>query len=64
MPRKVYDAMVAACAEVDARPINQILRRLFASSRVLMAEATRAFFNPKDHGPRTPDAAESAEVKS
>jgi hypothetical protein len=64
MPRKVYDAMVAACAEVDARPINQILRRLFASSRVLMAEATRAFFNPKNQGPRTPDAAESAEVKS
>lgn len=64
MPRKVYDAIVAACAEVDSRPINQILRRLFSSSRLLMAEATRAFFNPKDRGPRTPEAAESAEVKS
>ncbi|QSQ27226.1 hypothetical protein JY651_20945 [Pyxidicoccus parkwayensis] len=64
MPKRIYDAMVAACAEVDARPINQILRRLFASSRLLMAEATRAFFNPKQTGPRTPDAAESAEVKS
>jgi hypothetical protein len=63
-PRRVHDAIVAACAEVDSRPINQILRRLFASSRVLMAEATRAFFNPKNRGPRTPDQEESAEVKS
>lgn len=63
-PRRVHDAIVAACAELDSRPINQILRRLFASSRVLMAEATRAFFNPKNQGPRTPDAEESAEVNS
>ncbi|MFP2932036.1 hypothetical protein ACLESO_44105 [Pyxidicoccus sp. 3LG] len=63
-PKRIYDAIVAACAEVDARPINQILRRLFASSRLLMAEATRAFFNPKSSGPRTPDASESAEVKT
>ncbi|MCP3140911.1 hypothetical protein [Pyxidicoccus xibeiensis] len=64
MPRRIHDAIVAACAEVDARPVNQILRRLFASSRVLMAEATRAFFSPKNPGPRTPDAEQSAEVKS
>ena len=63
-PMRVHDAIVAACAELDSRPINQILRRLFASSRVLMAEATRAFFNPKNRGPRTPEAEESAEVKS
>jgi len=64
-PGKVHDAIVAACAQMDARPINQILRRLFASSRLLMAEATRAFFNPKSRGPRTPaDQEESAEVKS
>jgi len=64
-PGKVHDAIVAACAEMDARPINQILRRLFASSRLLMAEATRAFFNPKNRSPRTPaDQEESAEVKS
>jgi hypothetical protein len=64
MPGKVHDAIVAACAQVDSRPINQILRRLFASSRLLMAEATRAFFSPKNPGPRTPEAEGSAEVKS
>lgn len=63
-PLRVHDAIVAACAELDSRPINQILRRLFASSRVLMAEATRAFFNPKNQGPRTPGQGESAEVRT
>ncbi|WP_375760101.1 hypothetical protein [Corallococcus exercitus] len=63
-PQKVQAAIVAACAEMDARPINQALRRLFRSSRVLMAEATRAFLNPQG-GPRVPDPkGESAEVKS
>ncbi|WP_242589489.1 hypothetical protein [Corallococcus macrosporus] len=63
-PRKVQAAIVAACAEMDARPVNQALRRLFRSSRVLMAEATRTFLDPKA-GPRVPDPkGESAEVKS
>ncbi|WP_141322871.1 hypothetical protein [Myxococcus sp. AB025B] len=63
-PAAVHAAMVAACAEVDARPINQALRRLFASSRVLMAEATRVFRNPGNVGPRTPEPGEGTEVKS
>ncbi|GMU10577.1 hypothetical protein [Corallococcus caeni] len=64
-PRKVQAAIVAACAELDARPINQALRRIFRSSRVLMAEATRAFMDPKQGGARVPDPkSESAEVKS
>ncbi|WP_223754007.1 hypothetical protein [Myxococcus sp. RHSTA-1-4] len=63
-PPRVHDAIVAACAEMDSRPINQILRRLFASSRLLMAEATRAFFNPRNPGPRTPGQDESAEVRT
>jgi hypothetical protein len=59
-PARVQAAIVAACAELDARPVNQALRRLFRSSRLLMAEATRAFLDPK-RGPRVPDR---AEVKS
>ncbi|WP_223633773.1 hypothetical protein [Corallococcus sp. EGB] len=63
-PRKVQAAIVAACSEMDARPVNQALRRLFRSSRVLMAEATRIFLDPKG-GPRVPDpATENAEVRS
>jgi hypothetical protein len=63
-PREVHAAIVAACQQLDARPINQLLRRLFRSSRLLMAEATRALLQPKQ-GPRTPDAgSESAEVAS
>ncbi|RKH79378.1 hypothetical protein D7Y21_33965 [Corallococcus sp. AB045] len=63
-PGKVQAAIVAACSEMDARPLNQALRRLFRSSRLLMAEATRVFLDPK-RGPRVPDpATENAEVKS
>lgn len=63
-PETIHVAIVAACAEVDARIVNQALRRLFESSRVLMAEAMRVFATRGDAGPRTPEAAESAEVKS
>ena len=63
-PRKVQDAIVAACKEVDARPINQALRRIFRSSRLLMAEATRALVDSK-RGPRVPDReGDNAEVQS
>ncbi|MFB1478715.1 hypothetical protein [Corallococcus sp. RDP092CA] len=63
-PRQVQAAIVAACSEMDARPVNQALRRLFRSSRVLMAEALRIFLDPK-HGPRVPDPrTENAEVRS
>lgn len=62
---RIHDAITAACKEMDTRPINQILRRLFASSRLLMAEAARAFLNPKKNpGPRTPGEEDNAEVKS
>ncbi|MBZ4332756.1 hypothetical protein ACIHQR_15425 [Corallococcus coralloides] len=64
-PRRVQAAIVAACSEMDARPINQALRRLFRGSRVLMAEATRAFLDPKRGGARVPDPKdERAEVRS
>lgn len=64
-PQKVQAAIVAACAEMDARPINQALRRIFRSSRVLMAEATRVFLEPKRGGARVPDPkTENAEVRS
>jgi hypothetical protein len=64
-PTRIHDAIAAACKEMDTRPINQILKRLFASSRLLMAEAARAFLNPKKTpDPRTPGAEDTAEVKS
>lgn len=63
-PRQVQDAIIAACSEMDHRPVNQALRRIFRGSRVLMAEATRVFLDPK-RGPRVPDpATENAEVKT
>ncbi|NVI97616.1 hypothetical protein HV824_05735 [Myxococcus sp. AM009] len=64
LPGKLHDAIVAACSELDPRPVNQALRRLFAGSRLLMAEATRAFFSSGAPGPRTPEPGESAEVKT
>ncbi|WP_426751495.1 hypothetical protein [Myxococcus sp. Y35] len=63
-PDAIHDAIVAACAELDPRPVNQALRRLFAGSRLLMAEASRAFFSAQSPGPRTPTPDESAEVKT
>ncbi|QSQ16092.1 hypothetical protein [Myxococcus landrumensis] len=63
-PETIHVAIVAACAEVDARPVNQALRRIFESSRVLMAEAMRVFAARGNAGPRTPEATEGAEVKS
>ncbi|RKH65762.1 hypothetical protein [Corallococcus aberystwythensis] len=64
-PRKVQAAIIAACGEMDARPINQALRRIFRSSRVLMAEAALAFLEPKRASAREPDPkGESEEVRS
>lgn len=37
----VRAATVAACEEIDTRPINQLLRRLFSSSKGLMTDAAR-----------------------
>ncbi|MET0404341.1 MAG: hypothetical protein ABW123_18160 [Cystobacter sp.] len=44
--RRVQAAIHAACAELDARPINQALRRLFAGSRLVrdaLADALARF---------------------
>jgi hypothetical protein len=63
-PLRVHDAIVAACKEVDARPVNQLLRRLFASSRMLIAEATQALMSPLRGQPRVPEKGEETEVAS
>ncbi len=63
-PQRVYAAIEAACREVDARPINQLLRRLFEGSRLLLAEAGRAFLQPLRGQPRVPEPGEGAEVAS
>jgi hypothetical protein len=61
---RVHDAILAACKEVDSRPVNQLLSRLFASSRLLLAEATQALMSPLRGQPRVPDKGEQAEVAS
>jgi hypothetical protein len=63
-PLRVHDAILAACKEVDSRPINQLLGRLFASSRLLLAEATQALMSPLRGQPRVPQQGETAEVDS
>lgn len=63
-PARVHTAIDAACKGVDSRPINQLLRRLFAGSRLLLAEATQAFLSPLLGQPRVPQQDEEAEVSS
>ncbi|MFL5345835.1 MAG: hypothetical protein ACJ8AT_13675 [Hyalangium sp.] len=63
-PLKVHGAIVAACKELDSRPINQLLGRLFAGSKLLIAEATKALLNPLLAQPRVPEQGEAAEVAS
>jgi hypothetical protein len=63
-PARVHAAIEAACKEVDSRPINQLLRRLFEGSRLLLAEATQAFLSPLLGQPRVPQQGETAEVSS
>ncbi len=63
-PLKVHDAILAACQELDSRPVNQLLGRLFAGSRLLIAEATQALKNPLRGQPRVPEQGEAAEVAS
>jgi hypothetical protein len=63
-PLRVHDAILAACKEVDSRPINQLLGRLFASSRLLIAEATQALMSPLSGQPRVPKQGDDAEVAS
>lgn len=63
-PMRVHTAIEATCKEVDSRPINQLLRRLFAGSRLLLAEASQAFLSPLLGQPRVPEKGEEAEVSS
>jgi hypothetical protein len=63
-PLKVHAAIVATCKEQDSRPINQLLGRLFAGSKLLIAEATKALMNPLLAQPRVPQQGEAAEVAS
>ncbi len=62
--RRVHSAIDAACKELDARPVNQALRRLFAGSRLLLDELTKALSNPLSGAPRTPKEGEEQEVAS
>lgn len=62
-PRRVHHAIDAACKELDARPVNQALRRLFAGSRLLVDELTKALEN-WNGAPRTPQQGEEQEVAS
>jgi uncharacterized protein (DUF697 family) len=42
---RVQDAILAACTEVDPRPINQVLKRIFGASKVLMRGTARGMWN-------------------
>ncbi|MDY7229642.1 hypothetical protein [Hyalangium rubrum] len=63
-PLRVHDAIVAACKEMDTRPVNQLLKRFFEGSRLLLSEATKALMNPLLGQPRVPQKGEEAEVAS
>jgi hypothetical protein len=63
-PSRVHDAILTACKEVDSRPVNQLLSRLFAGSRLLIAEATQALLSPLRGQPRVPEQGEQAELAS
>ena len=41
---KVREAVLAACKTMDTRPINQILRRVFAGSKVLLRTTARSLW--------------------
>ena len=61
--RRVHAAIDAACTELDARPVNQALRRLFDGSRLLVDELSRALEHWSG-APRTPRRDEDQEVAS
>jgi hypothetical protein len=61
--RRVHSAIDAACKELDARPVNQVLRRLFDGSRLLVDELSKALEN-WNGAPRTPKQDEEQEVAS
>jgi hypothetical protein len=61
---RVHAAIDAACAEQDPRPINQLLRRLFSTSKLLLSELSRALDNSLSGAPRVPEPGEDQEVAS
>jgi hypothetical protein len=63
-PRTVQSAIHAACREQDTRIINQLLGRLFKTSKLLVTEATQALLSPLIGQPRVPQEGEQAEVRS
>jgi hypothetical protein len=63
-PLRVHDAILAACKEVDSRPINQLLVRLFEGSKLLIVEVSKALLSPLIGQPRVPEKGEDAEVAS
>jgi hypothetical protein len=62
--RRVHGAMDAACKELDSRPVEQAMRRLFAGSRLLLAEFSQALESRWRGGARVPVEGESQEVAS
>jgi hypothetical protein len=61
--RRVHTAIDAACKELDARPVNQVLRRLFTGSQLLLTELAKAL-EQWTGTPRTPQQGEAQEVAS
>ncbi len=61
--RRVHSAIDAACKELDARPVNQVLRRLFTGSQLLLTELAKAL-DKWTGSPRTPQQGEAQEVAS
>ncbi len=61
--RRVHSAIDTACKELDARPVNQVLRRLFAGSKLLLDELAKAL-ELWNGAPRTPTQGEDQEVAS
>ena len=61
---RVHAAIDAACAEQDPRPVNQLLRRLFSTSKLLLSELSRALDNSLNGSPRVPGPGEDHEVAS
>jgi hypothetical protein len=63
-PLKVQGAIDAACREQDTRLVNQLIGRLFKTSKLLLTEATQALLSPLRGQPRVPQEGEQAEVRS
>ena len=62
---RVDAAITAACQEVDARPVNQALRRILAGSRLLLDALSRALDTwgaPPSESPRDDEARERASL--